>query len=102
MAPQPKLQIKLPLQHRGFGLGTITSIEVEVALLSGVAIVQVNLVEDLPECWPFDGLMRPTLFAAWHRVFDNAWDECSRGPLTRDLSAEFVTETLLRMQSSVS
>jgi hypothetical protein len=102
VAPQPKLQIKLPLRHGGFGLRTITSIEAEAALLSGAAMAQANLVEGLPECRPFDGLMRPTLLAAWHRVFADAGEECGWGPLTRDLPSDFVTETLPSVQSSVS
>ena len=48
-------------------------------------MAQANLVEGLPECRLFDGLMRLTLLAAWHWVFANAGEECGLGPLTRDL-----------------
>ena len=64
VALQPKLQIKLPLRHAGFGLNNITLLKAEAALLSGAAMAQANLPEGVLDFRPFDNLMRPTLFAA--------------------------------------
>ena len=97
VAAQPYPQIKLPLQHEGVGLCTIVSIKAEAALLLGATTVRANLAESLPLCRHFDSMMRPTLLAAWHLVLDDAGGECSLGPLTRDLPADFVAETLPSM-----